>query len=144
MWTSRLAKNLEECRQAKHGRFKTPGCKGLKMVVTLCVLCYNKVSRAVSRKIMVHSTRVHSLPPKKPTAGYTVLRILWNATVFFYIPEGFFLMIPPNGFFLGFSKEGLKLPFKRKTSNALITQDEKMLMSCPFNSVVILMWDSSI
>ena len=77
MWTSRLAKNLEECRQAKHGRFKTPGCKGLKMVVTLCVLCYNKVSRAVSRKIMVHSTRVHSLPPKKPTAGYTVLCILW-------------------------------------------------------------------
>jgi len=81
MWTSRLAKNLEECRQAKHGRFKTPGCKGLKMVVTLCVLCYNKVSRAVSRKIMVHSTRVHSLPPKKPTAGYTVLCILWYAII---------------------------------------------------------------
>jgi len=84
MWTSRLAKNLEECRQAKHGRFKTPGCKGLKMVVTLCVLCYNKVSRAVSRKIMVHSTRVHSLPPKKPTAGYTVLCILWYAIIIIY------------------------------------------------------------
>ena len=39
MWTSRLAKNLEECRQAKHGRFKTPGCKGLKTCGhSLCVV----------------------------------------------------------------------------------------------------------
>ena len=78
MWTSRLAKNLEECRQAKHGRFKTPGCKGLKTCGhSLCVVLY----KAVSRKIMVHSTRVHSLPPKKPTAGYTVLCILWYAII---------------------------------------------------------------
>ena len=56
----------------------------------------------------------------------------------------FFKWFPPNGFFW-FSEDGfLTLPSKSKTNNDLITQDEKVLMSCPFQSKVIFMWDSSI
>ena len=55
------------------------------------------------------------------------------------IPEVFFLMIPPKWIFFGFRRTGLTLPSKSKASNDLIAQDEKVLMSCPFQSMVILM-----
>ena len=49
-------------------------------------------------------------------------------------------MIRPPKWIFGFSEDGfLTLPSKSKTNNDLITQDEKVLMSCPFQSMVILM-----
>ena len=50
-------------------------------------------------------------------------------------------VIPPKSREMDFfSKDGfLIFPSKSETNNDLITQDEKVLMSCPFQSMVILM-----